>query len=191
MVGIDTFDPHVLMLTEEGPIVRVGPGIYSICDPEAAATIYNTHNVFPKSKWYFTFQQPDEPNIFSTHNNAYAAEMRRKYKPAYDAFYTYEYAVDDCTQILEQKFSVFAAENQAVDLGWWLTCYAFDVNGEITVCMALRSCDASLNCYSSQSASVSSTTERTPAVLPQPWQKGSTMFHMLEYTLPCTRYSGS
>ena len=138
MVGIEASDPHLLRLTELGPVVRVGPGMYSIFDPEAAAMIYNTHNVFPKSRWYSTFQQPDEPNIFSTHNNAYAAEMRRKYKPAYDAFYTYEYAVDDCSRILEQKFSDFAAESQVVDIGWWLTCYAFDVNGEITVRMTLK-----------------------------------------------------
>ena len=102
MVGAN-FDPSAARLIRQGPIVRVGPAMYSISDPEAAAIIYNTHNVFPKSKWYFTFQQPDEPNIFSTHNNRYAAEMRRKYKPAYDAFYTYEYAVDDCgvTKILD------------------------------------------------------------------------------------------
>lgn len=107
--------------------------MYSIQDSEAAATIYNAQNVFPKSRWYFTFQQPNEPNIFSTHSNKFAAALRRKYKPAYDALYTYEYAVDDCNKILSQKFSDFATKGEEIDIGWWITCYAFDVNGEIAV----------------------------------------------------------
>jgi Cytochrome P450 len=107
--------------------------MYSFQDSDASAIIYGAQNVFPKSRWYFTFQQPEEPNIFSTHSNRFAADLRRKYKPAYDALYTYEYAVDDCTSILERKFHSFISQNQGsdVDLGWWLTCFAFDVNGEI------------------------------------------------------------
>jgi hypothetical protein len=89
--------------------------------------------VYPKSRWYFTFQQPDEPNIFSTHDNRYAAEMRRKYKPLYDAFASFEPAVDNCAKLLEQRLSEFATKESNVDIGWWLTCYAFDVNGEIAV----------------------------------------------------------
>ncbi|KIX01188.1 uncharacterized protein Z518_08913 [Rhinocladiella mackenziei CBS 650.93] len=122
---------NIQLHRQYGPIVRVAPNWYSISDLDAAATIYNTQNVFPKSKWYFAFQQPDEPNIFSTHNNKYAAELRRKYKPAFDVFHVYEYAVDDCSKILEQRLSEFAASESEADLGWWLTCYAFDVNGQI------------------------------------------------------------
>jgi hypothetical protein len=98
--------------------------------------------VFPKSKWYFTFQQPDEPNIFSTHDNKYAAGLRRKYKPAFDAFHLYEYAVDDCSSILVQRLEEFAANGKEADLGWWLTCFAFDVNGQIAVCSSHRRIDA-------------------------------------------------
>lgn len=107
--------------------------MYSFQDPDACAAIYGAQKVFPKSRWYFTFQQPEEPNIFSTHSNRLAVDFRRKYKPAYDALYTYEYAVDDCTSILEHKLQSFISEGKAsdVDLGWWLTCFAFDVNGEI------------------------------------------------------------
>lgn len=106
--------------------------MYSIDDPTATAIIYNTQNVFPKSRWYFTFQQPDEPNIFSTNNNKYAAEMRKKYKPAYDAFPMYEGPVDNCAEALVQKLSELSTSGDDVDIGWWLTCFAFDVNGEIT-----------------------------------------------------------
>ena len=59
----------------QGPIVRIAPAWYSVSDIEAAAVIYGSQNVFPKSRWYFTFQQPDEPNIFSTHDNKLAAEF--------------------------------------------------------------------------------------------------------------------
>ena len=74
-------------LAHKGPIVRVGPNMSSIDDPGAAAAIYSTHKAFPKSRWHLTFQQPDEPNIFSTHSNKYAADTRKKCKPAYDTFH--------------------------------------------------------------------------------------------------------
>jgi len=31
-----------------------------------------------------------------------------------------------------QKLSEFRESGEKVDLGWWLTCFAFDINGEIT-----------------------------------------------------------
>jgi hypothetical protein len=117
--------------------VRLAPGWYSFDDPDAAATIYSAQRVFPKSRWYFTFQQPDEPNIFSTHDNKYAATARRKYKPAYDTFAQYEGAVDQCSKLLVHKLEQFAAKGAEVDVGWWLTCFAFDVNGQIAVLVSL------------------------------------------------------
>ena len=122
-----------LRLIIQGPVVRVAPNWYSFSDLDAAATIYSSQNIFPKTRWYFTFQQPDEPNIFSTHDNKYAASLRKKYKPAFDTFYQYEGAVDDCSYVLVQKLSEFAASGKEADLGWWLTCFAFDVNGQIAV----------------------------------------------------------
>lgn len=107
--------------------------MYSFQDLSAVATIYGTSNIFPKSRWYFTFQQPDEPNIFSTHNNQIAAHLRRAYKPAFDALHTYEDAVDNCAEIMAQKLTELIQKGEAdnLDIGWWLTCFAFDVNGEI------------------------------------------------------------
>jgi cytochrome P450 len=107
--------------------------MYSFQDLSAVATIYNATNIFPKSRWYFTFQQPDQPNIFSTHSNQFAAHLRKAYKSAFDALHTYEYAVDNCAEIMSQKISQLIDRGEAdnLDIGWWMLCFAFDVNGEI------------------------------------------------------------
>ena len=110
--------------------------MYSFQSIDAISTLYDTKIIFPKARWYFTFQQPETPNIFSTHDNALAARLRRAQKPAYDALPSYEYAVDDCASIFASKLASFipndATQSDTFDLGWWLTCFAFDVNGEIT-----------------------------------------------------------
>jgi hypothetical protein len=56
-----------------------------------------------------------------------------KTSAAYDALYTCEYALYDCSSLLESKVNDFIRSGNATDLdmGWWLLCFALDVNGEI------------------------------------------------------------
>lgn len=44
---------------------------------------------------------------------------------------TYEYCVDECSDILIDKLKELAGKDD-VKIGWWLNCYALDLNGQIT-----------------------------------------------------------
>lgn len=46
---------------------------------------------------------------------------------------SYEPYVNDCTQILSQRFDEFAKAGLPVDIGYWMQCYAFDTIGLVTV----------------------------------------------------------
>lgn len=121
------------LLTRKGPVVRLGHDLFSISDLDAASTVYSSQKVLRKSTWYSAFEQRGKPNAFSTNDNAFAAEQRRKFKPTYDAWLSYEHAADECCRVLEKRFSEFAHKSSEIDIGWWLTCYAFDVMGLLTV----------------------------------------------------------
>lgn len=114
---------------------RVSPGVYSIDDPIAATIIYNVNKVFRKSRWYYAAGLPDETkvNAFATDNEKINAECRRKLGPTLSQYITYEPHCNTCLQLLLQKLRQISAASPVIDLGWWLTCYAFDVSGMITV----------------------------------------------------------
>jgi len=109
--------------------------MYSIDDPEATKIIYNTTNVFPKSSWYSAHAPPHTTNIFTTPDNKDGARMRRNFAPAFtmSALLAYEPSTDGCGDLLIQKLKGFAELGETIDLGHWMLCYAFDVQGGITV----------------------------------------------------------
>jgi hypothetical protein len=118
-----------------GPIVRISPNTYSIDDPDATSIIYGSLPTFPKSKWYSVFQPPGKQfeNIYSSSDNKYATEIRKKYKPGFDALNAYEYCVDDCCSLFISKLTDLSAKGEDIDIGRWIKCFATDVNGQITV----------------------------------------------------------
>ena len=110
--------------------------MYSFDDPTATSTIYGTNPTFPKGTWYSVFQPPGEQhqNIYSSSDNRFSAEVRKKYKPAYDAANTYEYCIDECTELFISKLEEMSLKGEDVDIGWWVRCYASDANGQMMVC---------------------------------------------------------
>lgn len=62
------------------------------------------------------------------------ASQRRKYASAYSmsSLVTYEPYVDNCTELMVQRFSELAGSGRLINLAHWNQCYAFDVIGEIT-----------------------------------------------------------
>ena len=126
---------NIALHRKHGPVIRIGPKMYSFDDPGATSIIYGTQPTFPKSKWYSVFQQPGEQyqNIYSSSDNRFAAEVRKKYKPAYDAVGTYEHCVDECISLLISKLADFSSTGEDLDVGWWLKCFTTDVNGLIMV----------------------------------------------------------
>ncbi|CAG8909742.1 unnamed protein product [Penicillium egyptiacum] len=130
--------------TISGPIVRIAPNEYSIDDPGAVKEIYGLGSQFIKSPWYTASSSPD-PNavkdLFSDRDVRTHASNRRKVASLYSMsnLVQMEPFVNDCTKLLEAKFTKFAEQGRPVDMGHWLQCYAFDVIGHITVCPSLLS----------------------------------------------------
>jgi cytochrome P450 len=115
--------------------------MYSIDDPEAAKVIYNRTNVWPKTGWYYAWSHPDpdKSNIFAERDNKEAQRMRRAFNPAFTmtAVLTYEPHVDECGKLLDRKLREFAVAGDVINLGHWILCYAFDIQGLVTVCQLL------------------------------------------------------
>lgn len=116
------------------PIVRVGPNMYSIKTPEKL--VYGISSKMPKSTWYNGWKHPssDHWTLFTDQNIKRHAESRRLYASLYTqtALLSYERYADECADIFVQRLSEIAEKGQAVDLGHWFQCYAFDVIGAIT-----------------------------------------------------------
>ncbi|RDW71427.1 hypothetical protein BP6252_07990 [Coleophoma cylindrospora] len=119
-----------------GSIVRIAPGEYSIEDPEAAKIIYGHGSTFLKAPWYsgWTPPYPNMANLFSDSDPHRHAFQRRKFAALYtmSSMVGYENLVNDCMDLINQRFSELAKLGKSFDLAHWLQCYAFDVIGDIT-----------------------------------------------------------
>ncbi|KXT03315.1 hypothetical protein AC578_3990 [Pseudocercospora eumusae] len=117
--------------SKHGKIIRLAPNEYSVDDPEAINIMYGRGAQFRKADFYAASERPGRPNLFSQRDPAQHAQDRKKYNYAYtmSAMVSYEKYVDDCIELLSQRLS---EQKGAVDMAWWLHCFAFDVIGAIT-----------------------------------------------------------
>lgn len=119
-----------------GRIVRIAPNMYSIDAPDAVNTIYGIGSKMPKSDWYegWKHPSPDRWTLFPDRNIKRHAETRRRFQGLYSmsSLLSYEVYVNECTDILQKRFSEFSKQGATIDLTHWLQCYAFDVIGNIT-----------------------------------------------------------
>lgn len=127
---------NIQLHKQYGPVVRLGPNLYSISDAAAVKTVYGTGSKFPKSDWYESWRQPG-PNhwtLFSDTNIRGHADARKRFSAIYSmsSLVNYEQFVDNCADIFAMRLTEFAAKDEVLDLRHWLQCYAFDVIGEIT-----------------------------------------------------------
>jgi len=105
----------------------------------AAKVIYGTGSKFTKSPWYGSWSNPhpDAWNLFGDRDAKRHAANRRQYQNTYSmsSLVNYESFVDDCAELFCRRLEEMSARDgwdNAVDLGHWLQCYAFDVIGMIT-----------------------------------------------------------
>ncbi len=124
----------------KGKVVRLEPNLYSIDDPEALPIIYSTATPWTKSKWYWAAAPPGTHSNFTTPDNKEAARYRRNFGPMYTktSLLAHEPLIDDCTSLLADKLKDVAKSGDTVDLCHWLTCWAFDCQGHITVSRRYR-----------------------------------------------------
>ncbi|KAF3020091.1 hypothetical protein E8E14_003548 [Neopestalotiopsis sp. 37M] len=121
-----------------GPIVRIAPNEYSLDDPAACKILYGHGTEFHKGPWYHGSANGAgeyKENTFSERDPKKHAAMRRKSAALYtmSSLLKMEPAVDECIGLLEKHFSNISRTGRAVNLQWWMQCYAFDVIGNITV----------------------------------------------------------
>jgi len=111
------------------PIVRLGPDMYSIIEPEKQ--VYGAGSKMRKSDWYrgWMHPSPDRWTMFPDADIKRHNDTRKKFSNLYalSTLKSYERYVDDCAYIFQVRMREVAAEGQYVDMGHWLQCYAFDV----------------------------------------------------------------
>ncbi|GAW15137.1 hypothetical protein ANO14919_045460 [Xylariales sp. No.14919] len=126
---------NIQLHRKHGAVVRYGPNRYSIADPEAQATIYGHGTKFAKSSWYDAWTPPGGWNLFADRSIARHADTRRQLQSTYSmtSLVSYEPYVDQCADVFAQRLAEMSGGGgEAVDMGHWMQCYAFDVIGQIT-----------------------------------------------------------
>jgi hypothetical protein len=150
---------HRQMHAMYGPVVRFGPNMVSISDPQAIPLVYPSRPGFPKvgadnfqakvlltplslvkSDFYRT-QKPYTPNkgampaVFNTQDENLHKQLRNPISPLYAMtnVIRFEPSVDQTLLVLlEQLDSRYAGTNVPFDLGNWLQYFAFDSMGTLS-----------------------------------------------------------
>ncbi|KIX09183.1 uncharacterized protein Z518_00262 [Rhinocladiella mackenziei CBS 650.93] len=125
---------NIALHAKYGPIVRVGPHLYSINYPDN--NVYGIGSKFKKNDWYegWKHPSPDRWTLFPDQDIKRHAETRKKFQNLYSmsSLVSYEKYVDECIDIFLQKMASFSQSGESIDMAHWFQCYAFDVMGDIT-----------------------------------------------------------
>lgn len=117
-----------------GPIVRVGPDLFSINVPDK--NVYGIGSKFRKSDWYegWKHPSPERWGLFADQDIKRHAETRKKFQGLYSmsSLLSYEKYVDDCADLFNKRLADFERAGQPVNMVHWFQCYAFDVMGNLT-----------------------------------------------------------
>uniref|UniRef100_A0A8H7TMJ1 Cytochrome P450 n=1 Tax=Bionectria ochroleuca TaxID=29856 RepID=A0A8H7TMJ1_BIOOC len=135
-------EEHIALHQKYGPIVRLGPRVVSIADPDAIKTIYSPSAGWSKSQFYPVQQALAKgkrlETMFNTANDRYHAKLRRSVSNSYamSTLVAFEPFVDSTSieflKQLKTRFVDKPGEDGICDFGAWLQFYAFDVIGELT-----------------------------------------------------------
>ncbi|KAF5006060.1 hypothetical protein FDECE_7542 [Fusarium decemcellulare] len=118
-------------------IVRVGPGIVSISDPDWIPKVYGLNSGFTKTRFYDMFVLPYHGqftrSLFTTLDEKYHQVYKRPIASAYSmsTLVEFEPFVDNTTRVFMKRLDEFADSGAELDFGTWLQMYAFDVVGEV------------------------------------------------------------
>ncbi|KAH7371279.1 cytochrome P450 [Pyrenochaeta sp. MPI-SDFR-AT-0127] len=118
-----------------GSIVRIAPDEIAIADPEAIKVIYAIHSGFTKTDFYVPFRAAwgRYPDLFTNLDEKQHAQRRRIVNNVYSMsnIIQMEKRIDDCVEVIVQKFTECAAKGSAIDMAAWAKWYAFDIIGEL------------------------------------------------------------
>ncbi|PCD18707.1 hypothetical protein FGRA07_06460 [Fusarium graminearum] len=123
-----------------GSVVRFGPNLVSICDPEAIQEVFNMRNGFNKSNMYRAFR-PWTPagllvSVFTAKDDIVNRQMKQHIAVYFSLSYTaasFEERVDNAIRIFfKQLDSQFVTTGAKIDLTRWFKFFSYDAMGLMT-----------------------------------------------------------
>ncbi|KAL5358187.1 cytochrome P450 [Aspergillus floccosus] len=131
---------HRKMHARYGKLVRFGPNMVSISDPQAMSTVYPHRPGFLKSDFYRT-QRPYSPKsgvlpaVFNTQDETFHRQLRKPIASLYSmsSVVSSEPLVDQTLEILFRELDRrFSSTGRSLDLAEWLQFFGFDVMGMLS-----------------------------------------------------------
>lgn len=133
---------HVELHRKYGPVVRIAPNEVSLSSPEAARTLLSAGKRFYKTKFYYVFPPPENPDIFTEIREDVHAQKKKVANVPYSmaAMQQLNPFIDDTIELLMAKMDAMAEDPEGqsltsgkpiANLGNWLHWFAFDVLGEM------------------------------------------------------------
>ncbi|KAI1375397.1 putative benzoate 4-monooxygenase cytochrome P450 [Hypoxylon crocopeplum] len=131
---------HEQIHQKYGEVVRIGPNMVSISNPEAIPTVYPMRPGFPKSDFYATLRPytPDHGTllaVFNTQDEQVHKRIKNPIAPLYSLsnVVLFEGLIDEVLECLEEQLdNRFSQTGATLNLGDWLQYFAFDVMGTLT-----------------------------------------------------------
>ncbi|KAI0204034.1 putative benzoate 4-monooxygenase cytochrome P450 [Astrocystis sublimbata] len=125
---------------KHGEVVRIGPNMVSISNPEAIPTVYTTKPGFPKSEFYVTLRPYTRGTgalhaVFNTTDEAILKQIKPPIAPMFSVTNanSFEPLVDRVLECMHENLDRrFVETSEICNLGQWLQYFAFDVMGTLT-----------------------------------------------------------
>ncbi|KAI1810882.1 cytochrome P450 CYP4/CYP19/CYP26 subfamily protein [Poronia punctata] len=122
-----------------GDVVRLGPNMVSVRDPEVIPVVYPMRTGFIKSDFYaalraYTPHQGTMLAVFNTQDEDMHKRIKNPIAPlfAFSRIVQFEETVDGVLECLKSQFDEMTMAGKEIDLGDWLQFFAFDVMGTLT-----------------------------------------------------------
>ncbi|KAF5622331.1 benzoate 4-monooxygenase cytochrome P450 [Fusarium sp. NRRL 52700] len=127
-----------------GPVVRFGPNMVSVCDPDAIQTIFHNRTGFDKACGSGFTQDRFRPwtpdglllSVFTASNDEKNRRMKQHIAMYFSLSYvvsTFEKRIDKTINMfLEQLDQLFAATGVSCDLTQWFKFFSYDAMGQMT-----------------------------------------------------------
>ncbi|MCJ1386382.1 hypothetical protein MMC17_009508 [Xylographa soralifera] len=131
---------HEQIHNEYGEIVRIGPNMVSISNPEAIPTVYPIRPGFIKSDFYAALRPYTRGGgalqaVFNIQDEKLHKQMKSPIAPIFSvtSVTSFESLVDKVLKCMSENLDRrFVKSTNVFDLGEWLQFFAFDVMGTMT-----------------------------------------------------------
>ncbi|KAL2799529.1 cytochrome P450 [Aspergillus keveii] len=139
VAGGDAHDVHIALHRKYGDLVRIGPNLVSVTDPDEIPKIYDFAGRYLKSDFYrvLTFSAGGKlvRTIFSTQDGHQHRTLRKPIANLYSMSYiaSHEKLVDQTmAHFFRRLDELFVDTDGVCDFGTWIQYFAWDVIGNLT-----------------------------------------------------------